>query len=135
MISKSVEYAIKSLVIINCKGSFINVEIISEELNIPKSFTSKILKNLVKKEYILSQRGPGGGFSKNDYKRTLKELIIDIDGDFKYDKCALRLSECSDLKPCPLHDHFKSIKSQINDNFMQITIDKICENPNKILKL
>lgn len=135
MLSKSVEYAIKSLVLINCKGSFINGEIISEELNIPKSFTSKILKELAKKEYILSQKGPGGGFSKNDYTRTLKELIIDIDGDFKYDKCVLRLSECSELKPCPLHDHFKSIKSQIIENFMQITIDKICENPNKILKL
>ena len=135
MLTKSVEYAIKSLILIKYQDCRINVEDISSRLGIPKNFTSKILQLLVKKDYISSQKGPGGGFIPNDYTRTIKELIIDVDGDFKYDRCSLGLSECSDINPCPLHDYFKPIKTKILDEFMIVTIEEICKNPNRVLKL
>lgn len=135
MLTKSVEYALKSLILINQEGSMIGIGYISDNLSIPKNYTSKILQILVKKNYIISQRGPNGGFSKLEYNKTLKELIIDIDGDFKYDRCALGLSECSDENPCHLHDYFKCIKIKILTEFLNVTIDEICSNPNKILKL
>lgn len=135
MLSKSVEYAIKSLVLIKCQDSNINVESISLKLDIPKNFTSKILQLLQKKGYVNSRKGPGGGFTPNNYSLTIKDLVIDIDGSFKYDRCALGLSECSDLNPCPLHDYFKPIKTKILGEFMNVTIDEICKNPNKVLKL
>ena len=46
MLSKSVEYALKSLFIIGVSNENINVEMISDKLNSPRSFTSKILKIL-----------------------------------------------------------------------------------------
>ena len=70
-----------------------------------------------------------------DYNRSLKDLIIGIDGDLKYDRCAMGLSQCSDENPCPLHEYFKPIKTKILDEFLNIKIDEICKNPNNILKL
>ena len=135
MLTKSVEYAIKSLVIISRQEISIGVFDISDKLSIPKSYTSKILQILVKRGYISSQRGPNGGFLILDYNRSLKDLIIDIDGDLKYDRCAMGLSQCSDENPCPLHEYFKPIKTKILDEFLNIKIDEICKNPNNILKL
>jgi Rrf2 family iron-sulfur cluster assembly transcriptional regulator len=135
ILTKSSEYAIKSLILIKHQSSSINIDLISEKLNVPKSFTAKILQTLVKKGYINSQRGPGGGFSPNDYSFKLRDLINDVDGEFNYDRCVLGLSDCSDENPCPLHDYFKQIKVKILDEFMEVTIDEICENPNKVLKL
>lgn len=135
MLTKSVEYAIKSLILIKYQDSKIGVDEISTKLSSPKNFTSKVLQVLVKKGYILSQKGPGGGFQPNDYSKTIKDIIFDIDGSFKYDKCVLGLSECSDENPCPLHDFYKPIKSKILDELMNVTIDEICKNPNKVLKL
>lgn len=135
MLTKSVEYAIKSLILIKYQDSHISVDQISQKLSTPKNFTSKILQLLTKKGYIISQKGPGGGFISNDYSRTIKELITDVDGAFKYDRCVLGLSDCSDVNPCPLHDYFKPIKSKIIGEFMEVTIEEICKNPNKVLKL
>jgi len=135
MLSKSVEYAIKSLILIKYQDSSINIESISDRLEIPKNFTAKILQILVKKGYINSRRGPGGGFSVNDYSFTIEDIVNDIDSGFKYDRCVLGLSECSDDNPCPLHENYKPIKNKILKKFMKITIDEICKNPNKVLKL
>jgi len=135
MLTKSVEYAIKSLILIKYQDSRIGVNEISSKLDTPKNFTAKILQVLVKKGYVFSQKGPGGGFVAGDYTRTIKDLIIDIDGDFRYDRCSLGLSDCSDNNPCPLHDYFKPIKNKILNEFMIVTIDEICKNPNKVLKL
>ena len=135
MLSKSVEYAINSLILIKYQDSSINIESISDRLEIPKNFTAKILQILVKKGYINSRRGPGGGFSVNDYSFTIEDIVNDIDSGFKYDRCVLGLSECSDDNPCPLHENYKPIKNKILKKFMKITIDEICKNPNKVLKL
>lgn len=135
MLTKSVEYAVKSLILIKYHDDMIGVSNISEKLSIPKNYTAKILQVLTKRGYINSQRGPGGGFTPLDYSRTLKELIVDIDGSFVYDRCALGLSDCSDENPCPLHDYFKPIKKKILEEFLLVTIDEICKNPNKVLKL
>jgi Rrf2 family transcriptional regulator, iron-sulfur cluster assembly transcription factor len=133
MLTKSVEYAIKSLILIKHQEKMISVLDICSNLSIPSDYTAKILRILTKKGYINSQRGPGGGFISNDYNKSLKELIIDIDGCFIYDKCALGLSECSDINPCPLHDYFKPIKSKILSEFLEVTIEEICKNPNRVL--
>jgi len=135
MLSKSVEYALKSLIIINESDSSINIDDICNNLDIPKSFTAKLLMILTKKGYITSKKGPGGGFKRNDYERTIKDVIIDIDGDFKYDRCSLGLSKCSNETPCPMHDYFKPIKDKILTEFMIVTISELCNNPNKILKI
>lgn len=134
LLTKSVEYAIKSLILINY-DSKINIEYIASKLDIPRSFTSKILQVLVKKGYISSKRGPGGGFVVNDYSKTLKDLICDIDHKFDYDKCVMGLSGCSDENACPLHENFKEIKNKILNELMILKISDICKNPNKVLKL
>jgi Rrf2 family protein len=138
MLSKSVEYALKSLILIKDRfdktQTCIGVIEINTTLDIPKHFTAKILQTLVKQEYIKSTKGPGGGFTPDNYSKTLRELIISIDGSFKFDKCVLGLENCSDSTPCPLHTEYKILKKDLICSMFDKSILDICNSPNKILK-
>ena len=43
----------------------------------------------------------------------LLDIVIAIDGDSVFLKCGLGLSNCSEDHPCPVHEKFKFIKSDL----------------------
>lgn len=62
LLTKKSEYALLSLISIAKSDSPKNVDELSRELRIPKSFLAKIMQNLAKNEIVISQRGVNGGF-------------------------------------------------------------------------
>lgn len=78
--------------------------------------------------------GRVGGFEKSDYDRSVKDLIIDIDGDFMHNDCVMGLSNCSDEMPCPLHIYFKEIKAKIVE-MADVSISDLCNDENAYLRL
>ena len=62
LLTKKSEYALLSLVSIAKSDKPKNVDLLSKELNIPKSFLAKIMQNLSKHKIVISQRGVNGGF-------------------------------------------------------------------------
>ena len=62
LLTKKSEYALLSLVSIAKSDKPKNVDVLSKELNIPKSFLAKIMQNLSKNKIVISQRGVNGGF-------------------------------------------------------------------------
>ena len=62
LLTKKSEYALLSLISIARSNSAKNVDELSKELRIPKSFLAKIMQNLAKNDIVISQRGVNGGF-------------------------------------------------------------------------
>lgn len=62
LLTKKSEYALLSLISIAKSDSPKNVDVLSRELNIPKSFLAKIMQNLAKHDIVISHRGVNGGF-------------------------------------------------------------------------
>ncbi len=62
LLTKKSEYALLSLVLISNSPEPKNAELIAKELNISKSFLSKILQVFTKKEILKSYKGVKGGF-------------------------------------------------------------------------
>lgn len=63
------------------------------------------MNKLVKEGVLISMKGPYGGFSVNDKtsEMTLFELM-EITGEVEeFSTCVLRLRECSNDNPCPVH--------------------------------
>jgi len=91
--------------------------------NTPESFTAKILQDIVRRGIISSVKGPKGGFyfSKDLKDITIYDVVLAIDGDEVFKKCGLGLSECNAKQPCPLHDKFEGIRSDLL---------KMCKNNN-----
>lgn len=118
--SKACEYGIKAAVYIaeqSINGNRASLKGISKEIGSPEAFTAKILQTLVKHNIINSIQGSTGGFEadlKKINKTKLIEIVLAIDGSLHEGKCVLGLNQCSEVKPCPVHNKYKHIKKDIS---------------------
>jgi Rrf2 family protein len=118
MLSKSTEYALRALILVqlqNLKGKRPGVAEIAKEIEAPVAFTAKILHTLTSRKLLNSMKGRGGGFffSENQAELTVYEIILVMEGDALFTECGMGLSNCSDDNPCPLHDQYGKIRDQL----------------------
>ena len=134
MFSKACEYGIKASIFIaisSYEGKRVTPKEISEEINSPQAFTAKILQALVRNGVINSVKGAHGGFeiNKEDIPKVkLAEIVNAIDGDKIYSGCGLGLHTCDENHPCPVHDKFKIVRTELRDmlentNLEQLALD------------
>ena len=122
--SKPCEYAIRALVYVARfpdEGAAQGTEIAKAE-GLPAPVLGKVLQELVRKGLLDSRRGPGGGFrlARNPQLITLRDVVAAIDGLDQFAECAVGLEGCSDNSPCPLHDTWKGIRTQLM-NYLETT--------------
>ena len=119
MFSKACEYGIKATIYIALQSNLdkrVSLKEIAKEIDSPEAFTAKILQQLAKNNIIESVKGPAGGFEiekRKMVKISLSQVVSAIDGDSIYKGCGLGLKECSEKKPCPVHDKFKIIRNEL----------------------
>lgn len=119
MFSKSCEYGIKAAIYImtqSMDGNRIKVGEIAKNADLPVAFTAKLLGILVKNQIVSSQTGPNGGFyiaADRWENLKLNEIVFAIDGNSVYEGCGLGLEYCDAENPCPLHNDFVKIRSEL----------------------
>ncbi|WKD85785.1 HTH-type transcriptional regulator CymR [Polaribacter huanghezhanensis] len=119
MFSKSCEYGLRAVLFI-AQSSLSNTKVslveIAQEIDSPSAFTAKILQQLSKANIIASTKGPTGGFliaKENLKKQTLAGVVAVLDGDKVYTGCGLGLKQCDDQFPCPVHDQFVKVRTEL----------------------
>lgn len=138
MISKSCQYAIRTLMYICSKrqeNHRVRLQDISQALDSPPAFTSKILQHLVSAGFIHSRKGASGGFEileEDCAQITLGQIIEKIEGHSLTARCFLGLSACSDKNPCPVHHLYFPIKTNLNLTLMNLTLKEILLDPKLI---
>ncbi len=131
MFSKATEYAVRAVIFIAQKSSEenkVSLQEIASAIGSPESFTAKILQKLSGKNRLISSlRGRAGGFyiSENAKKKPVKTVLEVMGEDEIFSKCVLGLNRCSELKPCPMHDQYKSIKKELIALFDNTTIGQL----------
>ncbi len=118
MFSKACEYGLRALIVIaheSAVGHKIGITEVCTIAGTPKSFTAKVLQDLVRHGILNSRKGPSGGFYFNRDINKLKiyEIVSAIDGTQLFEKCGLGLSECDAKKPCPMHDEFAKLRDDL----------------------
>jgi Rrf2 family iron-sulfur cluster assembly transcriptional regulator len=98
---------------------------ISEELDIPQNFLSKIMHRLVQEGYLNSKRGTNGGFTlaKKPNKITIGEIVSLFMNIKQFDQCFLGGSKCDGS--CGLHSQWKPIMVAFRKLIDENTIDKL----------
>lgn len=139
MFSKTCEYAVRAMIFIAQKsadGIKIGIKDISKGIDSPEHFIAKILQDLSRKGLVQSAKGPNGGFflDESSKKKTLADIVKAIDGDKLFTGCGLGLKNCSEKKPCPLHDQFKIIRREIHDMLQSATVAEFNKELTKGLK-
>lgn len=77
LLTKASEYALLSLIMISQKETPQDVDTLSRQLDISKSFLAKILQSLAKEGILKSYKGAHGGFmlAKDPKDFSLKQII------------------------------------------------------------
>lgn len=131
MLTKACEYGIKAAVFLaqrSKESRLSNVKEIAQAIGSPEAFTAKVLQLLVKNGLISSVRGVNGGFfieAQTLQTLNLLQIVGAIDGEGLITNCFLGLNECSDVNPCPMHDQYKPIKSDIIEMLNNTTVSSL----------
>jgi Rrf2 family protein len=97
-------------------GRFCLLRDILEGIDLPQHFVGKIFQTLVRAEILVSAKGRGGGFAlkRHPNEITLRQIVEAIDGTQRISRCILGFATCNDEQACPQHDHWKTIRAQID---------------------
>ncbi len=129
--SRPCEYAIRALAYLARRPkqtSAQGLEIAREE-KLPAPVLGKILQELVRKGLLESRRGPGGGFrlARRAALITLRDVVAAIDGLDQFLECAVGLERCADDAPCPLHDTWKGLRTQMLHYLETTTLEEMAQ--------
>lgn len=129
--SAATKYAIRAVCYIAHlpEGDRAQVKEISEALDIPQAFLSKILQDLARKGILTSTKGPGGGFQLNcsPSETSLYALVEAVEGPMVEGECLLGLTLCADDTKCPIHDTWNDIQGVFRTRMESTSILDVVE--------
>jgi len=131
MFSKACEHGIKAIIYIatqSLEGNRVKITEVSEHTGTPEAFTAKVLGLLTKHNVLHSIKGPFGGFEMDHdqiHQTTLSQIVKAVDGDEIFMGCGLGLKECNALKPCPMHNSFVKIRTDLKDMLESTTVYRL----------
>ncbi|MBM3706076.1 MAG: Rrf2 family transcriptional regulator [Actinobacteria bacterium] len=128
LITKQTDYAIRILGSMAGGSDAVHTTTeLAEKLKISKPFVRAIMQKLNKERIIFSTKGKGGGFrmATEPDQISIVSLINIFQGPVKLDDCLIRKSVCPEVKTCPLKKKLQDIGCYINEEFKDLTLDKI----------
>jgi len=99
---------------------------ISAAMDIPKSFTAKILQKLTHAGIVTSFQGVKGGFkiARKPEKISLLDVIVVIEGPLALNVCIDSNKECNLSSKCKIHPYWFQIRSGVENVFRDLTFDQ-----------
>ncbi|MBP7770099.1 MAG: Rrf2 family transcriptional regulator [Aliarcobacter sp.] len=130
LLTKKSEYALLSLISISKSTEPKNVDELSRELNISKSFLAKIMQNLAKQGLVISHRGVNGGFALTKTWETITILEIVIAAEEKIPsvfECSPSADNCPNQVAmlCTIWPLLNNLQLKINDFLEKLTLKDI----------
>jgi Rrf2 family protein len=130
LLTKKSEYALLSLVFIAKSEEPINVDALSKELNISKSFLAKIMQALSKQDILDSFKGINGGFKLARPSDQITILEITTAAEDKLPtvfECSPSMSSCPSQvgNCCTIWPLLNNLQSKINNFLTDLTLKDI----------
>ena len=130
LLTKKSEYALLSLIAIAKSEEAKNVDELSRELNISKSFLAKIMQNLAKQNLVISHRGVNGGFALNKSWENITILEIVVAAEEKTPsvfECSPSPDNCPNQVAmlCTIWPLLNNLQMKINDFLEKLTLKDI----------
>ena len=132
VLPQTVEYALRimSQLAIAEKGTLVPARDLSERVEVPAAYLSKVLRKLVVAGLLESQRGHNGGFSlaRPRAKIRLVDIFDAVDYSFESQRCAFGWGQCDAKQPCPLHGVWSQFTETASDWARRRTLEDIYRN-------
>lgn len=129
--SKKCEIGLQAVLFLSTypKNTLFSAETISNSINVPKEFVSKVLQTLTKSAIIGSKKGKEGGFflAQDAAVIRLIDIINAIDGLGVFKQCILGFPGCSVDEPCPVHEEWGKLRNEAYTMFSKETLADLRE--------
>ena len=130
MLSQTIEYALRAMMHLAAlePGASASSEVISKSTKVPQGYLSKVMRDLVVADLIVSQRGPRGGFAlaRGADQISMLDVVNAVDSMQRIHRCPL--GNPAHLKLCPLHQRIDSALDHIEREFRQTTLEEMLES-------
>lgn len=105
-------------------GHVSDLHTLSETLDVPQSYLSKVLQQLHRAGFLVSQMGSKGGYrlARNVEKVTLKEVLHQMQGAPLMQECLSDHFNCGRFKKCSVLHHVQEIQTAVNQMLDKLTI-------------
>ena len=132
LITRASEYAILSLILLSKASAPMDSETLSKELSIPKSYLSKILQALAKKDILKSFKGVNGGFflEKNANDINMLDVMSIVEGKAPaVFECAPSRDQCPSERAhiCSIWPFLNKLQGKIDVFLAELTLADILE--------
>ncbi len=135
-LSNTSQYAIRILAYMADKedSTLMNGTELSETLQIPHKFLTKIMTEVVKSGLILSIRGRDGGykFAKSPSQIKISDILDIFHDSIKEEQCVLGIGFCNNMCKCALHDQWMQPKHLMQKMFQESSLQDIAGKGCKI---
>jgi len=107
---------------------------LSDELNIPYKFLTKIMTELVKADFVESVRGREGGFRLKHHASeiTVDDILNIFNDSIQDEECILGIGFCNGMCKCALHDQWMEPKLLMQKMFRESSLEDIAGQGCKI---
>lgn len=127
---QTVTYALNALCHLsrNEKGPYVKVRELAMALNIPRHFLGKVLTQLVRKQLLVSSKGPTGGIAlaRSPDAITIADVLIALDALPSVDNyCILGFAHCEQPHSCPFHDDWSDFQNRIMTSARETTLSAL----------
>lgn len=134
MFSQTVEYALRaSMYLAEHPDAPASSEVISDAMQVPKPYLSKVLRDLVRAGLVVSSRGPNGGFllARPEQQITVLDVVNAVDPMKRIKSCPLGRKDHQQL--CPLHRQMDAAMEHVECSLGSTTLSQLASNTSKVL--
>ena len=128
-ITRGTLYAVYTLLYFHRRpaGDVADLHTLSHTLEAPESYLSKVLQQLHRAGYLVSQMGSKGGYrlSKNVERTTMKDIVQVMQGETLLQECLLEDFNCERFKKCAVLHHVREIQRAVNSMLEKLTIGQL----------
>ncbi|MDD2781055.1 Rrf2 family transcriptional regulator [Sulfuricurvum sp.] len=132
LMTRASEYALLSLIVLAKAGHPLDVDTLSRELDISKSFLAKILQSLARQGILNSYKGVNGGFELARHSRDITVLEVMEAAEGKSPavfSCSPSQEDCPSNKAlsCGLWPFLNRLQGKVDTFLGTLTLEAILE--------
>ena len=136
LFSRQCEYALQAVMYLALRpdGEKTSIRELTREIGIPYHFLAKILQNLTYKGFLVSQKGPTGGFAlaKSPREISLFDIVEAVDGVEFTTSCVMGFPECSGKNPCAVHGMWEETRKNLQATLADKNIAQVAKGMKKL---
>lgn len=126
MLSKSATHAVNALVLLAAlpEDEYMGASALAERIDAPPNYLGKLLSTLSGDGLVHSRKGLGGGFrlARPAAKISIFDVVDPIDHLSSWESCFMGMAECSERKPCPMHEQWKVVRDEVLDMLRETSL-------------